>query len=99
MDISQLRAFVTVAREGNLTRAAELLHVTQPAVSLQIKSLQQALDLQLFIRIPSGMALTDDGAKLLPIAERAIAGLAEFRQSAAGLHADAAHPISGTLAI
>ena len=60
MDLIQLRAFVTVAREGNLTRAAELLHVTQPAVSLQIKSLQSSLNLQLFNRIPSGMALTDE---------------------------------------
>jgi len=73
MDITQLRAFVTVAYEGNLTRAAERLHVTQPAVSLQIKSLQTALNLMLFSRNASGMALTDDGAKLLPYAERVLA--------------------------
>lgn len=40
MDLTLLRAFVAVAREGNLTRAAEQLHLTQPAVSLQIKHLQ-----------------------------------------------------------
>ena len=73
MDITQLRAFVAVAHEGNLTRAAEKLHVTQPAVSLQIKSLQAALELQLFNRNTAGMSLTEDGAKLLPYAERVLA--------------------------
>lgn len=99
MDITQLRAFVTVAREGNLTRAAELLHVTQPAVSLQIKSLQASLNLQLFARIPSGMALTDDGVKLLPFAERAIAAMAELRQQAGSLHSNSSEILSGKLAI
>lgn len=95
MDITQLRAFVTVAYEGNLTRAAERLHITQPAVSLQIKSLQASLDLQLFSRTPNGMMLTDDGAKLLPYAERVLAGFAEFRQGADALHTT----LSGSLAI
>jgi DNA-binding transcriptional LysR family regulator len=95
MDLTQLRAFVTVAREGNLTRAAERLHLTQPAVSLQIKALQATLDLQLFVRTPSGMALTDDGSKLLPYAERVMASVAEFRQGADGLH----NTLSGSLSI
>lgn len=95
MDLTQLRAFVTVAREGSLTRAAERLHLTQPAVSLQIKSLQAQLNLQLFARTPAGMALTDDGAKLLPFAERVMESVAEFRQGAAALHST----LSGTLAI
>lgn len=95
MDLSQLRAFVMVAREGNLTRAAERLHLTQPAVSLQIKSLQHALRLQLFTRIPSGMALTDDGAKLLPYAERVLASVSEFRQGVDALHST----LSGQLSI
>lgn len=95
MDLTQIRAFVTVAREGNLTRAAERLHLTQPAVSLQIKALQASLDLQLFARTPSGMALTDDGAKLLPFAQRVMESVAEFRQGASGLHST----LSGPLAI
>ncbi|WP_151632345.1 LysR family transcriptional regulator [Noviherbaspirillum aerium] len=95
MDLTQLRAFVTVAREGNLTRAAERLHLTQPAVSLQIKSLQASLNLQLFHRTPAGMVLTDDGAKLLPIAERVMESVAEFRQRAAALHST----LSGALSI
>ena len=95
MDLIQLRAFVVVAREGNLTRAAERLHLTQPAVSLQIKSLQRTLNLQLFTRSPSGMTLTDDGSKLLPFAERVMESVAEFRQGASALHST----LSGTLAI
>lgn len=95
MDPVQLRAFVTVAREGNLTRAAKRLHLTQPAVSLQIKGLQAALQLQLFTRSSTGMQLTDDGAKLLPFAERVLASLAEFRQGADSLHST----LSGSLSI
>lgn len=95
MDVTQLKAFVAVAHEGNLTRAAQQLHLTQPAVSLQIKSLQASLNLQLFTRIPSGMMLTDDGAKLLPFAERILEAMAEFRQGAQSLHSI----LSGALAI
>lgn len=99
MDLIQLRAFIVVAREGNLTRAAEHLHVTQPAVSLQIKALQNSLELQLFTRIPSGMVLTDAGAKLLPLAERTLASVDEFKQSAGALHTGAAGTLTGSLAI
>ncbi|MFZ6719982.1 LysR family transcriptional regulator [Undibacterium sp. Ji49W] len=95
MDLTQLRAFVAVAKEGNLTRAAEQLHVTQPAVSLQIKALQDYLQLQLFTRSASGMRLSNDGAKLLPYAEKVLAGMSEFRQAAYALH----NTISGELAI
>ncbi len=95
MDLTQLRAFVTVAREGNLTRAAQRLHLTQPAVSLQIKSLQISLNVQLFARTPNGMVLTDDGAKLLPLAERVMACSGEFQQAARSLHST----LSGKLSI
>ncbi|MFZ6843501.1 LysR family transcriptional regulator [Undibacterium sp. RuTC16W] len=95
MDLVQLKAFVTVAREGNLTRAAERLHVTQPAVSLQIKSLQQNLGLQLLHRSAGGMTLSNDGAKLLPHAERVLASMADFQQAADTLHST----LTGELAI
>ena len=95
MDFTQLRAFVTVAQEGNLTRAAARLNLTQPAVSLQIKALQAGLDLQLFSRSPSGLVLTNDGSKLLPYAERVLVSVAELRQGAASLHTT----LSGSLAI
>ncbi len=95
MDFTQLRAFITVAREGKLTRAAEQLHLTQPAVSLQIKSLQQSLNLTLFTRTPAGMTLTAEGAKLLPLAERILAGSRELLQAAHSLNST----LSGKLAI
>jgi DNA-binding transcriptional LysR family regulator len=98
MDITQLRAFIAVAREANLTRAAEQLHVTQPAVSLQIKSLQAQLNLQLFSRTASGMRLTEAGVKLLPLAERVINDMQDFRRQAATLTLSSGN-LSGSLAI
>ncbi|MDP9108467.1 MAG: LysR family transcriptional regulator [Pseudomonadota bacterium] len=95
MDLIQLRAFVAIAREGNLTRAAAGLHLTQPAVSLQLKALQTELDLPLLVRSPNGMSLTVHGAKLLPLAERILAQVGEFRSNAAALKST----VTGTLSI
>jgi DNA-binding transcriptional LysR family regulator len=85
-DLPTLRAFVTVAHEGSVSRAAERLHLTQPAVSLKLKQLQEALGLTLFRRRPQGLALTADGHALLPAAERALSAMAAFEQSARALH-------------
>ena len=70
MEIYQLRAFVTVAKLGNLTRAAEALHVTQPAVTAQIKGLEEELGITLFDRRPGRMALTRAGEQMLADAEQ-----------------------------
>jgi len=86
VDPQALRAFAAVAREGNVSRAAQRLHLSQPAVSLQLKALAEATGLQLFTRTSQGMALTHDGAALLPMADKALAALADFGQAAAGLH-------------
>ena len=95
MDYILLRAFITVAREGNLTRAAAQLHLTQPAVSLQIKNLQEMLGVVLFSRTSHGLLLTRDGEALLPHAERALAAAADVQRAAAALR----HEVSGTLRI
>lgn len=95
MDLTLLRAFVTVAREGNLTRAAAHLHLTQPAVSLQIKNLQEALGVSLFTRTSHGLALTRDGQALLPHAERALAAANDVQRAAATLR----HEVRGRLRI
>jgi len=94
-DPQALRAFVAVAREGNVSRAAQRLHLSQPAVSLQLKALAEATGLLLFTRTPKGMALTQDGAALLPLADKALVALADFGQAAAALH----HTVRGTLRI
>jgi DNA-binding transcriptional LysR family regulator len=82
MELYLLRTFVTVAEQGHLTRAATLLHVTQPAVSGQIKTLEEQLHLRLFERGPAGVRLTKAGQALLPKAKAAVAAAAEFRNAA-----------------
>jgi DNA-binding transcriptional LysR family regulator len=64
VDMRLLRYFAAVAAEGNLTRAAARLFVSQPALTKQIKQLEAQLDVELFIRSRSGMALTQAGSVL-----------------------------------
>lgn len=78
MDIKHLRTFVEVARQRNLTRAAEALHLTQPAISLQLKHLQTATGLALFTRTARGLVLTADGRAMLTAAERVLGAVADF---------------------
>ena len=78
MELYQIRAFVAVAELGHLTRASERLHVSQPALSGQIKALESRLDLKLFERAPSGMLLTAAGKNLLPRAIEALAAADAF---------------------
>jgi len=73
MDIHQLKTFVTVAREGSVTRASAILHLSQPAVSAHIKAIEEALGLGLFERTARGMSLTRDGERLLAKAEQTLA--------------------------
>jgi Bacterial regulatory helix-turn-helix protein, lysR family len=61
MDLYQLKTFVAVVREGSITRASELLHLSQPSVSAHIKAVEDALGLSLFDRTPKGMSLTREG--------------------------------------
>lgn len=64
MDLRVLRYFLTVAREENITRAAELLHVSQPAVSRQLAQLEDELGVKLFVRSNHHITLTEDGLML-----------------------------------
>ena len=59
MEIRTLRYFLAVAREENMTRAAEILHVTQPTLSKALKSLEDELGKKLFIRHSFSIRLTD----------------------------------------
>ena len=85
MEIYQLRAFVIIARERHLTRAAQILHVSQPAVSGQIKSLEGELGLTLFERRHGGMELTAAGASLLRHAEAVLACAEDLTTAASTL--------------
>lgn len=85
MQIHLLRTFVTVAEQGHLTKAATLLHVTQPAVSGQIKALEEQLHMRLFERGPTGVRLTKAGQALLPKARAVLAAAVEFSNAAKDL--------------
>src|SRR6201991_5163765 len=65
--LNALRAFEASARHLSFTKAGLELHVTQAAVSHQIKSLEEILGVRLFRRLPRGLALTDEGQALLPV--------------------------------
>lgn len=64
MEIRYLEAFLTIAEEGSISKAATRLHLTQPAVSRQLKQMETSLQGRLFTRSHEGMALTDKGQKL-----------------------------------
>jgi len=72
LPLNALRAFEAAARHLNFTRAAMELCVSQAALSHQIKSLEERLGLALFQRLPRGVALTDEGAALVPALSNAL---------------------------
>lgn len=72
LDIASLRSFVTVIEQGGVTRAAEQLHLTQSAVSMQIKRLEESLGLSLLRKVGRGVAPTSKGEELARYAKRVI---------------------------
>lgn len=72
LDITALRAFLTVAETGGVTRAAGLLNLTQSAVSMQIKRLEDSLGRDFFSRAARKLTLTSEGEQLLGFARRMI---------------------------
>lgn len=98
MEFYRLRAFVTVARTGSVTRAANLLHLTQPAVTMQIKAIEDAMGLTLFDRRPGKMLLTRAGEIVLPKAEAALAAVRAVTDLAHQVRGDVTGSMSiGTL--
>jgi len=69
MDLRQLRYFVGVVTAGSFNKAAEQLHVAQPALSRQIKALEDDLGVQLLFRTSHGVHLTDAGQRLRELAD------------------------------
>jgi DNA-binding transcriptional LysR family regulator len=78
VSIKQLREFVAVAEARSITRAAQALYVAQPALSLQIKRLEAELGVTLFVRLPRGVEVTEEGAELLDAARRAVRDVDAF---------------------
>lgn len=72
LDLKQLAALITVADVGSVTKAAKLLHLVQPAVTRQIKLLEEELGVTLFRRTHQGMVLTEPGEQLVSRARRAM---------------------------
>jgi DNA-binding transcriptional LysR family regulator len=66
MEIRQLKAFLAIAETGTFTAAAARVHVTQAAISMQIRQLETEVGAQLFVRAPRRVILTEAGEKLLP---------------------------------
>lgn len=93
MDFSlrQLRVFATLAATEHFGRAAELLRLSQPTVSADIRALERAVGLQLFTRSRAGTTLTDAGSALLPHADDVLARSDDFAEQAAQLGQEPQH--------
>ena len=83
MDTQNLRAFVAVAEKKSFSYAAESLHITQPAVSKRIATLESQLECKLFDRIGRTVQLTEAGNALLPRAEQILQSVQEAKRSIA----------------
>jgi len=95
MELYHLRSFIAVANEGHLTRAAQQLYISQPAVSAHIKALEEELGVTLFARTPQGMILTSEGTVLKAQAEKSLNTINELFRQAKRLQ----HDLTGTAKI
>jgi DNA-binding transcriptional LysR family regulator len=101
--LAQIAAFVEVARRRSVSRAAETLFLSQPALTARLQGLERDLGAQLFVRTPRGMKLSEAGEAFLPYAVRALDTLADGRmqvnaleRGGAGRLAIGAAPAVGT---
>ena len=78
--LNQIEAFVEVVRAGSISRAAERLSISQPAITARIQGLEAAMGARLFVRSRAGTRLTDAGRTLLPYAERGLIALQRGRE-------------------
>src|SRR5258708_25034028 len=72
IDVEQLRTFIAIVETGSFTKAAEVVHKTQSAVSMQMKRLEERLGKAIFARDRRASKLTEDGDRLLDYARRII---------------------------
>lgn len=95
MDLASLNAFIAIAETGSFSEAGERLHLTQPAVSKRIASLEQQLNVRLFDRLGREVGLTEAGRALLPRAYQILNVLDDTRRALSNLSGD----ISGRLTL
>ncbi|BAU75760.1 LysR substrate-binding domain-containing protein [Metapseudomonas furukawaii] len=95
--LNWLRAFEVSARYLNFTHAAEELHLTQGAVSQQIRQLESHLGVALFKRLPRGLGLTEEGQSYLPVVQDAITRLAVGTNEIFGQHKRRPIKVRGSL--
>src|SRR5713101_5836318 len=95
MELSEIEAFVTISRSGGFTRAALLLHLSQPAISRRIELLERELGAPLFERLPGGIRLTQAGESFLPYAQQVLAALEDGKAAVHALEEEA----QGTLTL
>src|SRR5258708_39204953 len=92
--LNALRAFESAARHLSFTRAADELHVTQAAISHQVKGLEERLGVKLFRRLPRQLLLTDEGQALLPDLRDAFNRLAHAVERISARSAAGTFPVS-----
>ena len=102
MEVIEVEAFVAIAHEGSFTRAAVVLHLSQPAISRRIELLERTLGAPLFERVPAGARLTEAGLAFLPFARQVLAAMRDGAAAVRALDDEARGAITlalvGTLA-
>lgn len=94
METQLLRAFLTVESEKSVSKAAERLHLTQPAVSKQIQALETTLGIALFDRIGRRLTLTEAGRIFAPRARAILQQIEESRRELRNLHSQVTGPLA-----
>ncbi|HCT36986.1 MAG TPA: LysR family transcriptional regulator, partial [Firmicutes bacterium] len=94
MNIEWLQTFVETVRTSSITKAATNLHLTQPAVSMQLQNLERTLDSELLIRSNKGVQMTDAGRVLFSYAQSFITLADNLRQDLDNLKNDTREVLS-----
>jgi DNA-binding transcriptional LysR family regulator len=93
VDFRHLRAFITVAAQSSVTKAAEHLHISQPPLSRHIRQLEEELGVRLFVRHRHGVTLTEAGRQLLEKARLLDAAASDFLATARRVTRDGSHTV------
>jgi len=99
MLIRSLRSFLALHRYGTIVAASEKVHLSQAAVSVQLKNMEDELGVALFERTKRSLEFTPAGRKLVPLAEKMVALYEEMRALDGTRHARGRHQIGGSLSL